>query len=29
MAPERLSAMIRSDIAKYGAMVKAPGIKAE
>ena len=29
LAPEQLSAMIISDIAKYGAIVKAAGIKAE
>ena len=29
LAPEQLSAMIKSDIAKYGAIVKAAGIKSE
>ena len=29
MAPEQLSAMIKSDIAKYGAIVKAANIKSE
>ena len=29
MAPERLAAMIKADIVRYGAIVKAAGIKAE
>jgi tripartite-type tricarboxylate transporter receptor subunit TctC len=29
MAPEQLSAMIKADIGKYGAIVKAAGIKGE
>jgi tripartite-type tricarboxylate transporter receptor subunit TctC len=29
LAPEQLAAMIKADIAKYGAIVKAAGIKAE
>jgi tripartite-type tricarboxylate transporter receptor subunit TctC len=29
MAPEQLAAMIKADISKYGAIVKAAGIKSE
>jgi len=29
LAPERLAAMIKADIVRYGAIVKAAGIKAE
>jgi len=29
MAPEQLAATIKADIAKYGAIVKAAGIRAE
>jgi tripartite-type tricarboxylate transporter receptor subunit TctC len=29
LAPEQLAAMIKADVARYGAIIEAAGIKAE